>query len=484
MSYGEWEAVVGLEVHAQLNTVTKLFSSAPNSFGDEPNTNITVVCTGQPGTLPILNKEAVKKAVLFGHAVSAKIALYSKFDRKSYFYPDSPRNFQITQFDKPIVIGGEVTAEIDGVEKTVQLDHTHIEDDAGMCRHFSDFGGIDYNRAGSALIEIVTKPWIDVSPKEVSTFASMIRSILQYIDICDCNMEEGSLRMDCNVSVKKKGEQELRPKVEIKNMNSFSNMELALDQEIRRQIKLYSSHPDQKPEELILQSTYRWDPEGKRLRLMRTKEDAEDYRYFPEPDLPPLVLTQDFVDTIRKQLPELPYQRKKRYVEQIGLASDIASILIADKPLSDYFEEAYKTCSNAKALSNWIVVEFLGRFKDCDGTLPQSKIYPESIGKLVNMIDENTITGKIAKKVADDMVANPGKDPAEIVAENPDYRPVSDEGEIERIIDQVLSENQKSVEDFRNGKEKAFGFLVGQVMKHTKGKASPAVVNALLKKKL
>lgn len=484
MSYGEWEAVVGLEIHAQLNTDTKLFSSAPNSFGDEPNTNITVVCTGQPGTLPILNKEAVKKAVLFGHAVSAKIALYSKFDRKSYFYPDSPRNFQITQFDKPIVVGGEVTAEIDGVEKTVQLDHTHIEDDAGMCRHFSDFGGVDYNRAGAALIEIVTKPWMNVTPKEVSTFASMVRSILEYIDICDCNMEEGSLRMDCNVSVKKKGEEQLRPKVEIKNMNSFSNMELALEQEIRRQIKLYSSHPDQKPEELILQSTYRWDPEGKRLRLMRTKEDAEDYRYFPEPDLPPLVLTQDFVDSLKKELPELPHERKKRYTEQIGLASDIAAILVGDKSLSDYFEEGFKTCSSAKALSNWIVVEFLGRFKDSGMALPQSEIYPESVAKLVNMIEDKTITGKIAKKVADEMVANPGKDPAEIVAENPDYQPVSDEGELEKIVDQVLDENQKSVEDFKDGKQKAFGFLVGQVMKQTKGKASPAIVNELLKKKL
>ncbi|MCH9632560.1 MAG: Aspartyl/glutamyl-tRNA(Asn/Gln) amidotransferase subunit B [Chlamydiae bacterium] len=484
MNNSEWETVVGIEVHAQLNTVSKLFSSAPNSFGDEPNTNISVVCTGQPGTLPVLNKEAVKKAVLWGHAVNAEVALYSKFDRKSYFYPDAPRNFQITQFDKPIVKGGKVTCEIDGKEKTLELDHTHLEDDAGNCRHFSNFGGVDYNRAGVPLIEIVTKPLVGTTPKEVATFASMIRAILQYLDICDCNMEEGSLRMDCNVSVKKKTEKEFRTKVEIKNMNSFSNMQLAIEQEVNRQTKIYMSNPEADPKSLIMQSTYRWDPEAKMIRLMRLKEHADDYRYFPEPDLPPLLLTQEYIDALQQEMPELPFERKKRYMEHIKIAEDITNILINDKKLSDYFERALKVCSNARSLSNWIVVEFLGRFKDSGVNLPDSEIEAENIGRLVNMIDKKIINGKIAKKVADDMVSMSGKDCEEIVSENPDYQPVNDESEIEALVDQVLAQNQQSITDYKNGKEKAFGFLVGQVMKLSRGKASPELVNKLLKKKL
>ncbi len=484
MSASDWETVVGIEVHAQLNTTSKLFSSAPNSFGDEPNTNISVVCTGQPGSLPILNEEAVKKAVLWGHASHAEVALYSKFDRKSYFYPDAPRNFQITQFDKPIVKGGYIKCEVDGKIKTLELDHTHLEDDAGNCRHFSNFGGIDYNRAGVPLIEIVTKPLIGTNAKEVTAFAAMIRAILQYIDVCDCNMEEGSLRIDCNVSVKKKEEKEFRTKVEIKNMNSFSNMRLAIDQEVQRQIKIYSANPDQDPKELIIQSTYRWDPESKIIRLMRMKEHADDYRYFPEPDLPPLILKQSYVNEVKKELPELPFERRKRYIEKVKLARDIADILINDKKLSDYFEKALKVCPNARALSNWIVVEFLGRFKDSGVELSESEIDPENIARLVNMIDKKIITGKIAKKVADDMVTMSGKDCEKIVSENTDYRPVDNESEIEKLVDQVLSENEQSVQDFKNGKEKAFGFLVGQVMKLSKGKASPEIVNKLLKKKL
>ncbi len=484
MSYGEWEAVVGIEIHAQLNTASKLFSSAPNSFGEEPNTNISVVCTGHPGTLPILNKEAVKKAVLFGCAVNSEILLYSKFDRKSYFYPDCPRNFQITQFEKPILKGGSITCEIDGVEKTMQLDRTHIEDDAGTCRHFSDFGGVDFNRAGVGLIEIVSTPCIGTTPHEMASFASHIRAILQYTDICNCNMEEGSLRIDCNVSVKKKDEDELRTKVEIKNMNSFSNMELALEQEIRRQIKLYAASPHKDPKEVVSQVTLRWDPTVKRSRMMRKKEGAEDYRYFPEPDLPPLVITQDYVDEIRSQMPELPHQRRKRYLEDIKLAKDSVDVLVNDKALSDYFEKALETCLNSRVLANWIIVEFLGRFKDSGVTLPTSEITPENVAKLVNMIEKKVITGKIAKKVADDMISSSGKDCEKIVQENPDYLPVHDEKEIEKIVDQILAENQQSVTDYRSGKPKAFGFLVGQVMKASKGKASPGVVNALLKKKL
>lgn len=484
MSYGEWEAVVGLEIHAQLNTQTKLFSCAPNHFGDEPNTNITAVCTGHPGTLPILNKEAVKKAIQWGHAISAKIPLISRFDRKSYFYPDSPRNYQITQFDHPIVVGGTITCHINGEDKTLTLDHTHLEDDAGTCKHFNDFGGVDYNRAGTPLIEIVSHPCIGVSPQEITAYARMIRAILQYIDASDCNMEEGSLRVDVNVSVKKIGEEKLRNKVEIKNMNSFNFIEMAIDAEVKRQIKLYTKNPDKSHDELVPQSTFRWDPEAKVTKLMRLKEAAEDYRYFPEPDLPPIVLSQEYIDGIAKDLPELPFERKKRYVEELGLTRDQAILLTNEKILSDYFEEASKLCKNTRNLCNWIIVEFQGRFKDSGLTLPESNVLPENVAKLVNLIDDKTITGKIAKSVADDMIAMDGKDCEAIIKENPNYQPVRDTEMIEKFVDQVLEENAQSVADFKSGKQKAFGFLVGQVMKISKGKAPPSLVNEILKKKL
>lgn len=484
MNFGEWELIVGLEIHAQLNTRSKLFSSAPNSFGDEPNTNISVVCTGQPGTLPILNEEAVKKAIQWGHAISAKIAKVSRFDRKSYFYPDSPRNFQITQFDHPIVIGGTITARVDGEERTLTLDHTHLEDDAGTCKHFNDFGGVDYNRAGSALIEIVSKPCINTSPSEMTAYAKMIRAILQYIDASDCNMDEGSLRVDVNVSVRKKGEDKLRNKVEIKNMNSFNFIEMAIEAEAKRQINIYTKNPGKDPGDLVPQATYRWDPEAKMTRLMRLKEEAEDYRYFPEPDLPPILLSDEYIEQIAQDMPELPFEREKRYIEELGLSLDQALTLTNEKKLSDYFEEALLVCKNPKSLCNWIIVEFQGRFKETGMPLYESAITPENVAKLVNCIEDHTITGKIAKSVADDMIKYDGKDCLQIIQENPDYQPVRDTEAIEKIVDEVLKENPQSVADYKNGKEKAFGFLVGQVMKASRGKAPPSLVNELLKKKL
>lgn len=479
----QWETVIGLEIHAELNTKSKLFSSAPNRFGDEPNTNITEVCTGQPGALPVLNKEAVRKAVQFGCAINATIAKFSKFDRKSYFYPDSPRNFQITQYDEPIVIGGTVIAEIEGEEKQFAVNRAHLEDDAGMLKHFPTFAGVDYNRAGVPLIEIVSEPCIH-SPKEASAYAMAVKAILQYIDACDCNMEEGSLRIDANVSVRLKGETKLRNKIEIKNMNSFSNMEMALEAEIKRQIKEYTQNPNKPIHEVIQQATYRWDPEKKETALMRSKEQAEDYRYFPEPDLLPIILTDSYIENIRQAMPELPLQRERRYVKEFGLSLDNSFILTSDKTIADYFEEALKDCNNPKILCNWIIVEFAGRLKDTGKTLTDCGIPAKHVGKLIALIDKGTITGRIAKSVADDMMAAPGKDPEEIVAENPDYRPVNDQAEIEKLVDQVLAENAQSIADFKAGRDKAFAFLVGQIMKMTKGKASPQIVNDLLKKKI
>jgi aspartyl-tRNA(Asn)/glutamyl-tRNA(Gln) amidotransferase subunit B len=483
IQYELWEPTIGLEIHVQLNTKTKLFSKAPNRFGDEPNTNITDVCTGQPGSLPVLNREAVRKAIQFGLAVQARVAHFSKFDRKSYFYPDSPRNFQITQFDQPIVIGGVITADVEGHTKHFAIHHAHLEDDAGMLKHFTNFAGVDYNRAGVPLIEIVSEPCM-TSPKDAVAYGMAVRAIMQYLDASDCNMDEGSLRMDANVSVKPKGEKGLRPKVEIKNMNSFANMELAIEVEIRRQIQAYTLNPGHEHSKIVKAGTYRFDLERKETILMRSKEAAEDYRYFPEPDLPPVILTEKEIDAVRASLPELPHQRYKRYLSELGLPAYAAALLVNDKPLSDYFEEGLAICSNAKSLCNWITVEFVGRLKDTGKTPREAGITSHHIARLVNMIEKGTITGKIAKSVADDMVASPSKDPEQIVRENPDYQPVHDVSAIEPLVDQVLAENAQSVADFKAGKERAFGFLVGQVMKLCKGKASPSVVNDLLLKKL
>ena len=481
--YENWEPVIGLEIHVQLNTKSKIFSSAPNHFGDEPNTNISAVCTAQPGSLPVLNKEAVRKAVQFGCAIGANIALFSKFDRKSYFYPDSPRNFQITQFDKPILIGGSIITDVGSQAKHFAIHHAHLEDDAGMLKHFSTFAGVDYNRAGVALLEIVSEPCMH-SPKEASAYAMAIKAIMEYLDASDCNMEEGSLRVDCNISVRPKNEKKLRNKIEIKNLNSFHSMEMAIESEIRRQVRLYSTKPHEDPAKVVTTGTYRFDLDKQETVLMRQKEEADDYRYFPEPDLPPIVLEPSYIEQIRSALPELPHQRFKRYLSEYQLPIGSASFLTQDKKLADYFEKALKVYNSPKNISNWISVEFTGRFKDSGKNLLNSGIEAIHIGKLVQLIESGTITGKIAKSVADDMVASPGLDPEQIVKNNPDYQPMQDTFSIELLVDQVLAANPQSIADFKAGKGRAFDFLVGQVMKLCKGKASPSIVNQLLTQKL
>lgn len=480
-----WEPVIGLEIHVQLNTRSKLFSAAPNRFGDEPNTNITDVCTGQPGTLPVLNREVVRKVVQFGCAIDAEIEKFSTFDRKSYFYPDSPRNYQITQFFHPIMKGGSVKVNIDGQIKTFDIHHSHIEDDAGMIKHFSNFAGIDYNRAGVPLIEIVSEPCIHTA-KEAAAYGMTIKAIMEYLDASDCNMEEGSLRMDANISVRQKGETKLRNKVEIKNMNSFSHMEIAIDLEIQRQIYAYSMAyaRGENLENIIIPATYRFDIEKKQNILMRVKESAEDYRYFPEPDLTPIYLTDSYIEEVRASLPELPQERFLRYLNELKLSEYNANLLVSDKPLSDYFEKALKYCPHPISLCNWITVEFVGRLKDTGKKIYNTGIKSEHIANLVNLIESKTINGKIAKKVVDEMMLHPGKDCIEIVDENPDFKPMEESGEIEKIVEQVLQENPQSIIDYKAGKGRAFDFLVGQVMKLTKGKATPSIVHDLLKKKI
>lgn len=483
MKHTQWEPVIGLEIHIQLNTKTKLFSAALNQFGAEPNTHISSICTGQPGSLPLLNQEAVKKAVLFGLAIGGKISKNSTFDRKSYFYPDSPRNFQITQYENPIIQGGAISVYVDETLHNFQIEGAHLEDDTGMLKHFSSFAGIDYNRAGAPLIEVVSKPCIH-SSKEASSYASEIRRIALYLGISDGNMEEGSLRIDANISVRKKGEKTLRPRVEIKNLNSFTFLEQAIESEIERQIDLYVRNPRKKPLDLIPPGTYRWDQELEKTVLMRKKESADDYRYFPEPDLGPVILTQEYLDQIKRTLPELPHTRFRRYTTDLGLSKDAALLLINDKALSDYFEEALKLCPYARSLCNWILVEFTGRLKIQNKNLSDIGLHPSHVAKLVTYIEQNKITGPIAKSVADDMILNPSLDPEAIIAQNPNYLPIDNLAELEPIIDQVLKNNEQSVTDYKAGKQRAFGFLVGQVMKETQGKASPQLATDLLRKKI
>jgi aspartyl-tRNA(Asn)/glutamyl-tRNA(Gln) amidotransferase subunit B len=483
MTHEHWEPVIGLEIHAELNTKSKLFSNAPNRFGDEPNTNISVVCTGQPGALPVLNKEAVKKTVQFGCAINATVCKFSKFDRKSYFYPDSPRNFQITQFEEPIVKGGKIIAEVEGVEQSFDVNRVHIEDDAGMLKHFPTFAGVDYNRAGVPLIEIVSEPCMH-SAKEAVAYAQAVKAILEYIDASDCNMEEGSLRFDVNVSVRKKGELSLRNKIEIKNLNSFNYLEQSIEAEISRQVREYTLKADLPQGEVVQQATYRWDVENKETVLMRRKEQADDYRYFPEPDLVPIILTDAYIEEIRSKLPELPLQRERRYVQDLGLPPHTAFTLTYDKPTADYFEEALKFTKNGKSLANWIIVEFAGRYKESGKTLVNSGIPAAHVGTLVHMIESGVINGKIGKSIVDEMVLKPSRHPQEIVDSNPDFKPLNDAAAIEKIVDAVLEANPQSIIDYKAGRDKAFAFLVGQVMKQTSGKASPPLVNELLKLKM
>jgi aspartyl-tRNA(Asn)/glutamyl-tRNA(Gln) amidotransferase subunit B len=479
----DWESIIGLEIHVQLNTRTKLFSRAPNRFGDEPNTNIGLTDTGQPGTLPILNKAAVYKAVTLGCALNAEVSAFSAFDRKSYFYPDSPRNFQITQFFHPIIKRGSITALVGNTPKKFTITQAHLEDDAGMLKHFSNFAGVDYNRAGVPLIEIVSDPCI-YSGQEASAFASALRSLLIYLDVSTCNMEEGAMRMDVNISVRKKGEKELRNKTEIKNLNSFMNMELAIEAEVNRQIAAYTQAPDHPHREVLPSTTMRFDVATKQTIIMRSKIEAEDYRYFPEPDLPPLCISQETIATIRASLPELPEQRYQRYLTALELSEYNARLLINDKSLSDYFEEGLKTCKNPKALCNWITVEFVGRLKEAGTDLLKIALPAEHIAFLVNQIEDKVLTGKIAKLVADEMVKIPSRHPREIIQSNPDFLPVTDQSQVESIVDEVIRKNPQSVADYRQGASKAFHYLIGQTMQASKGKASPEVVKKVLQDKL
>ena len=474
----EFDTVIGLEVHAQLNTQSKIFCSCSTQFGAQPNTQVCPVCLGLPGVLPVLNKEVLKKAIMAGLALNCTVAHYSKFDRKNYFYPDLPKAYQISQYDKPICYDGYIEISIKDETKKIGITRLHMEEDAGKTIHSDDANNkvsyVDFNRTGVPLIEIVSEPDI-TTPDEAYQYLQTLRSILKYIEVSDCNMEEGSLRCDVNVSLKPKGAKVFGQKVEIKNLNSFRSVKLALEYEIGRQQKMLMQ------DETIVQETRLWDAERNITQAMRSKEEAHDYRYFPEPDVPPIEISNDYVEQLKNELPELPYEKCDRFVKQYGIPKYDAQVLTATKQLAFYYEAVVSTGVHPKKASNWIMSELLAKIDDPE-KIDTFIVSPQNLAILLKRIDDATISGKIAKTVFEEMLKT-GNDPDAIINEK-GLRQVTDTAAIESIIDEVIKSNPKSVEDFRSGKDKALKFLIGQVMKESRGKANPQIVNDIMIQKL
>lgn len=473
----DYEIVIGLEVHAELSTQSKIYCSCTTAFGGEENTHCCPICTGMPGVLPVLNEKVVEYAVRAGLATNCEIAEFSKQDRKNYFYPDLPKAYQTSQFDLPLCKNGYIDITVNDTVKRVRLTRIHIEEDAGKLMHDEWETGtlVDYNRCGVPLIEIVTEPDIR-SAEEAKAFFENLKSILEYTQVCDCKMQEGSLRADVNLSVRPKGQKEFGTRTEMKNLNSFRAIVRAIEAEAQRQINELESGG------VIVQETRRWDDNKGVSYAMRSKEEAHDYRYFPEPDLAPIVLDREWVEKIRESLPELPEVRKKRYVQEFGLPEYDASIITSSKVLADFFEEAVAKSSNTKAVSNWIMGDLMRILKDRN-LEPDAIPFPaEYLARMIAMIDKGTISGTIAKKVFEKMFESQ-KDPEAIVKEE-GLEVVSDEGALVAVVRKILESNPQSVADYKNGKDKAFGFLVGQAMKETRGKANPQLINKLLKEEL
>ena len=472
----EYEVIIGLEVHAQVLSESKLFSSSPTKFGSEPNTQVSLVDAAFPGMLPVINEFCIKQAIKTGIGLNAKINNKSIFDRKNYFYADLPQGYQISQYKNPIVGEGSVTLDMPDGEKMIGIERLHLEQDAGKSIHDIDPQNtlVDLNRSGVALMEIVSKPDLR-SLDEVNAYIKKLRSIMRYLGTCDGNMQEGSLRADVNVSVRKKGETELGTRCEIKNVNSIKFMQMAIDYEANRQVDILEEGGS------IDQETRLFDTKKNETRSMRTKEDAHDYRYFPDPDLLPLELNDDFINEIKKEIPELPDEKKKRFIEKFNLSPYEANILVSDIETSKYFEDVSKN-SDVKLATNWITGELFALLNNKSIEITESPITSENLAKLINLIKDGTISGKIAKTVFE-IMADSGKDPKKIVEEK-GLKQQSDPKELEKIIDKVISDNPKNVEAYKSGKDKLFGFFVGQVMKQSNGKANPKLVNEILKKKL
>ncbi len=471
-----FEAVIGLEIHAQLLTESKLFCGCSTKFGNPPNTNICPVCMGHPGVLPILNKKAVEFTIRMGLATSCTINKYSIFARKNYFYPDLPKGYQISQYELPLCSNGYLEIEHQNQRKKIRINRIHLEEDAGKSIHDQgNFTLLDFNRCGVPLIEIVTAPDIQ-TPEEAGIFLSEIRQIVKYLGICDGNMEEGSLRCDANVSIREAGSNILGTKTEVKNMNSIKNVVDALKYEIERQIEIVSSGGR------IIQQTLLWNADKQIIEPMRTKEESHDYRYFPEPDLPIVEVNEEWLNVIRENLPELPSIRKERMKSQYNIPDYDIEILTTEKEFADYFEETAKFTDDYKSISNWFMTEILKILNEQKISIKEFPIKPEYLGELIKLINNQTISGKIAKEVFNEMLVEPGS-PSEIIKEK-NLIQISDEKIIEEIVQKVIESNQKQVQQYLEGKDKVFAHFVGQVMRETKGKANPSLVNKILKEKL
>lgn len=477
----QWEVVIGLEIHAQLATKTKIFSGAPTAYGAEPNSQACAVDLGLPGVLPVLNKEAVRMAIKFGLAVDAEIADSSVFARKNYFYPDLPKGYQISQFELPIVGKGQISIELeDGSEKIIGITRAHLEEDAGKSLHEDFHGqtGIDLNRAGTPLLEIVSEPDMR-SAKEAVAYMKKIHSLVRYLEICDGNMQEGSFRCDANVSVRPKGQDKLGTRAELKNINSFRNVERAINIEIERQIDVIDGGDE------VIQETRLYDADKNETRSMRSKEEANDYRYFPDPDLLPLVLDEGLIEQVRATLPELPNEKRDRFMNELELSLYDASVLTSSRELANFYEAVLaETGGKAPKISaNWVTVELNGALNKAGLEIEESPISAKQLGSVINRIEDNTISGKIAKQVFESLWKGEGAD-ADAVIEAQGLKQVTDTGAIEAMIDDVIAANPQQLQQYRDGKEQLFGFFVGQVMKASKGKANPGQVNDILKQKL
>ena len=478
----QWEVVIGLEIHSQLATQSKIFSGSATTFGAEPNTQASLVDLGMPGVLPVLNQEAVRMAVMFGLAVDAEIVQHNVFARKNYFYPDLPKGYQISQMELPIVGKGhlDITLE-DGTVKRVGITRAHLEEDAGKSLHedFSGSTGIDLNRAGTPLLEIVSEPDMR-SAKEAVAYVKAMHALVRYLGICDGNMAEGSLRCDCNVSIRPVGQAEFGTRCEIKNVNSFRFIEKAINSEVRRQIELIEDGGK------VIQQTRLYDPNKDETRAMRSKEEANDYRYFPDPDLLPVVIEDSFIEDVRATLPELPPQKRERFQSQFGLSAYDASVLASSREQADYFEKVVNIAGDAKLAANWVMVELGSLLNKQSLDIDQSPVSAEQLGGMLLRITDNTISGKIAKVVFEAMANGEGS--ADEVIDKRGLKQVTDSGAIEKVLDDVLAANAEQVEQYRAADEakrgKMFGFFVGQAMKASKGKANPQQVNELLKSKL
>jgi len=474
----QWETVIGLEIHAQLATQSKIFSGASVAYGAEPNTQACAVDLGLPGTLPVLNEQAVRFAVKFGLAIGAEIAPYSVFARKNYFYPDLPKGYQTSQFDLPIVGLGEIDIIVDGETRTIGVTRAHLEEDAGKSLHedYQGMTGVDLNRAGTPLLEIVSEPDMR-SAAEAVAYVKTLHSLVQYLGICDGNMQEGSFRCDVNISMRPVGQEEFGTRAEIKNLNSFRFIEKAIAHEVERQVDLLESG------QKIVQETRLYDSNKDETRSMRSKEEANDYRYFPDPDLLPVEITTELLDEMRAELPELPAAKKSRFQQQYKLSEYDASVLTTQRSQADYYEQAVAASSGeAKLVANWVMGELSAALNKESLDISKSPVSAERLGGLVSRIADQTISGKIAKKVFELMCS--GDDSADEIIEREGLKQISDTGALEKMIDQLMADNTAQVEQFRAGKTKMLGFFVGQLMKQTQGKANPQELNKLLQERL